>query len=106
MAFENSIQFYTSAHHGTRRPPYLLLAIDGWDDYTYKTTYYATFITKDEEKVDIGQVKVLQEGVHSTELPTEFKQLSSNFFSLFQGAEVYRNLADPRVIRYSVGIKK
>lgn len=79
---------------------------DHWDDWgKYCTQFYLTVIDHDDKQHDIGQVKIGQRGLkpHRSDkdlppghrkpnLPSDFKQLEDEFFSVGQDDDYYANL--------------
>jgi predicted ATPase len=72
--------------------PCIVILVDSWDDYDYKTLYHLCLFKKNGEKVVLGDVKILQRDVYNTKLPTEFPNLNQDFFSLGQDEEYYQNM--------------
>lgn len=75
----------------------VFLIEDNWNDwYEFKTTYTLKVITSDNEIYEIGSVKIGQfnmtEKNKRPDIPTSFKNLSNDFFSLGQGIDYYDNL--------------
>jgi len=72
--------------------PCIVILVDSWDDYDYKTLYHLCLFKKNGEQIVLGDVKILQRDVLSTALPTEFNELTGDFFSLGQDEEYYQNM--------------
>lgn len=72
------------------------LGVNNWDDYSYKTTFYAIFIDLSGNKHEIGDLKIgylgQQHGWTEHEMPDEFTSLPEGYFSLGQSAEYYSRL--------------
>lgn len=71
------------------------LITDNWDDwFTYQTMYTLVFINNSHNVMNIGSVKIgelnLDKG--KPNIPTNFKKLNDNFFSLGQISDYYTNL--------------
>jgi ABC-type branched-subunit amino acid transport system ATPase component len=80
-----------------------ILETDNWDDFGHKVNFGMTFIDKDGNKHVIGPVKILQRDRSNSEqfsvalatrLPTTFSELDSNFISLGQEDDYYKNLRE------------
>ena len=75
--------------------PYVKLVQDNWDDFGYKTTFYATLNLSQGETIDLGNVKILEESQTGgyTPLPREpFERLGLNFCSLGGDLDYYEKL--------------
>lgn len=74
--------------------PYVHLAQDNWDDFGYKTTYYAQLFVDAKETVDLGNIKILQKGQASgyAEIPASFGSLDESFCSVSSDLEYYETL--------------
>jgi hypothetical protein len=89
------VEFRTGKSPQPTSYPHVKLLQDNWDDYGYKTTFYATLHLSEEETVDLGNVKILEEKQTSgyTPMPKEpFERLGSNFCSLGGHLDYYENL--------------
>lgn len=74
--------------------PVFSLMTDNWDDFGTVCTFYLYYHTSKTTIVKIGQVKILQRNKAHTILPDEFTNLGSEYISLGQSIEFYRNLYD------------
>jgi predicted ATPase len=75
--------------------PNVLLQVDKWDDFGFKTMYFATLRTGlFEPLIELGQVKILERGQRGgrPSLGSSFDRLGDNFCSLGQDIEYYENL--------------
>ncbi len=76
--------------------PSVVLRVDSWDDYRYRTSYRMTYFALDGTRHAIGTVKIGQEGLtthaHSVDLPSFFERLPRDCFSLGQDTDYYENL--------------
>ena len=82
----------------------ILLTIDTWDDYGFKTTFYATYFDDQARPSLLGCVKIAKIDEHDQEIlatysviPHEFNSLPEGYISLWQSATDYnrvRNLQD------------
>lgn len=75
--------------------PTIVLKIDRWDDFGYKTTFDASISTVNGYKA-LGSVKILQRGQESgrPEIPRKFTELPAEFCSLGQDISYYENLME------------
>lgn len=74
--------------------PYFLFRIDLWNDYSYRTQFYASFIDEKYNKHDFGHIKIifdneLKEKLNPSEhfnyvdfIPKEFSKLNEGFYSI------------------------
>lgn len=91
--------------------PFVLLVQDNWDDYFYKTTFYVTLHLSSEEKIDLGNVKILKKDQRSgyTEMPKKpFTELNGDYCSLGANLDYYESLFKhgPKIyIPYLKGIR-
>lgn len=75
--------------------PALTLVADRWDDYGYKTTFRASLWTSDNERIDLGAMKIMQLGMTSGApvLPvTSFEGLPEDFGSIGADFGYYQKL--------------
>ena len=77
----------------------ILLIKSTWDDYTFKTTFWANYFDGNGNGHELGTVKIgktKMEGHSSTVnyLDTEFDSLPEGFFSLWQTAEAYKRVLE------------
>lgn len=83
-----------SSHEKPDEFPSLVLVKDSWDDYTFKTMYYLYYYQDLENCHPIGFVKIMKKETSSTELGEKFYILDTDYCSLGQGEEFYRNLSE------------
>ena len=79
----------------TNQFPYVLLVQDDWDDFGYKTTFYATLHLSLNEQLELGNIKILKKGQLKglTEMPQgPFVELGENYCSLGENLEYYETL--------------
>ena len=81
----------------------ITLTQNNWDDYSYKTTYYAQLWGEDRSVHDIGRVKIIHEnqthGYPNYEYDTRLR-FDDRYCSLGQDVEYYENLSTlPRNLR-------
>ncbi|CCQ46222.1 ea59 protein [Pseudarthrobacter siccitolerans] len=73
------------------------LVVDAWDDFHYRTSYVLHYGTGDAA-TEIGAVKIASRGMRErdphTTLPSTFRRLTSEFYSLGQDREYYEALAN------------
>ena len=72
----------------------LALTFDyGWNDFTYKTRYRLYYF-KDGEAAEIGEVKIMKQGVADTDgcLPKHFEVLGEDFCSLGTTLSYYKSM--------------
>jgi ABC-type multidrug transport system ATPase subunit len=74
--------------------PGAYLIKDNWDDYNYKTQYDLYYISRERKIHSIGVVKIGKINMENgrTDIPDEFDNLDSNYFSLGQSRGYYKNL--------------
>lgn len=68
---------------------------DNWDDFTYKTTFALAVFDAKGKRHDLGLVKIGHPKVASgqrVDLPSQFTELTSDYFSLGQSDEYYTSL--------------
>ncbi len=65
-----------------------------WDDFSFKTTFIVDFYVSKRDKRRIGEVKILQKGSISTEIPGAFAELDESYCSLGQDNSYYFNLKE------------
>lgn len=75
---------------------WIYFSSDNWDDFGYKTTFYAEYKNINGKCVDLGSVKIgyvgMQSGRVSDKLPNHFDTLPKNFFSLGSTEDYYVNI--------------
>ena len=69
-----------------------------WDDYSFKTSFALVYFSPVSKRVELGTIKIgyggQTEGWTRDKLPTDFDELSAEWFSLGQDVAYYRNLYD------------
>lgn len=77
----------------------VLLVRDNWNDwFVWVTQFYVIVVTHENQRIDIGHVKIAQAGMThqsattSALLPTEFPRLDAPWFSLGQTENYYEQL--------------
>lgn len=65
------------------------LCYDNWNDFGYKTLYSIILFDIDGKKYDLGYVKIACLDPNQAKIPSEFKTLDENYFSLGQSPEYY-----------------
>lgn len=77
----------------------VLLVRDNWNDwFTWVTQFYVVVITQDNQRIDIGQVKIARAGMTheapttSELLPNTFLRLEEPWFSIGQTENYYEQL--------------
>jgi hypothetical protein len=74
------------------------LVRDNWDDFHFKTSFGAVLVGPDQDRLDLGGVKIANRGmprltsIQLHPLPKEFTRLDDTFYSLGQGVEYYEAL--------------
>lgn len=76
----------------------IYLQEDNWDDYSFKTTFYAIYVKADGRRLDLGTVKIgyvgQPHGWTREAIPKIFPFLPENWFSLGQDVEYYIKIRD------------
>ena len=74
--------------------PFVALAVDNWDDYSFKTLFHPVIYLSKDESVDLRDVKILKRGQpHGrTEIAQRFVQLDDSYCSLGQELAYYESL--------------
>jgi ABC-type cobalamin/Fe3+-siderophores transport system ATPase subunit len=72
--------------------PAFIMETDNWDDYSTKCQFYVIYYSKNKEKHDIGNIKVLHKEESRTVLENVFEELTAEYISLGQDLEFYENL--------------
>lgn len=72
--------------------PVFSLTTDSWDDFGTVCTFHLRYHTSKTDVVHIGEIKILQKGKDHTVLPPEFPSLDSEYISLGQSIDFYKNL--------------
>ncbi|MBP3238948.1 MAG: hypothetical protein J6M92_00030 [Oribacterium sp.] len=72
----------------------IVLRIDNWDDYGFKTSFFASYFDVTGKRQELGSVKIAIVGEEcyktADELPEKFTGLPDNAISLWQSAESYQ----------------
>ena len=76
--------------------PFVALAVDNWDDYSYKTLFHPVIYLSKDRSIDLSDVKILQRGQESrrTQIPPSFEQLDDSYCSLGQELAYYESLIE------------
>ncbi|WP_337911498.1 ATP-dependent nuclease [Vibrio cholerae] len=72
--------------------PIFSLTTDSWNDFGTVCTFNLRYHTSKTDVVHIGEIKILQKGKDHTVLPPEFPNLDSEYISLGQSIDFYKNL--------------
>ncbi|MBR9902489.1 MAG: AAA family ATPase [Gammaproteobacteria bacterium] len=72
--------------------PVFSLTTDSWDDFGTVCTFDLRYHASKTDVVHIGEIKILQKDRDHTVLPTEFPNLDSEYISLGQSIDFYKNL--------------
>ena len=82
--------------------PYIILVIDNWDDFGYKTTFDAYYVNSENQETFIEKVKIYRKGskVSAESIPRDFGRLNKEWCSLGQDIDYYKKLIE------LVGIEK
>lgn len=92
------MKFYKSKKNRNYQPPEdavlpcIVYLVDNWDDYNFETLYHLCLVKRNGDQHVLGDVKILQRGVKSTNLPQEFTELGEEFVSLGQDSDYYKNI--------------
>src|SRR5438105_3907484 len=89
------VQFVRGASPETRRYPHVVLVQDTWDDYGYKTTFDAVLNMSADDRVQLGNIKILRfdQRAGFTPMPTEpFEALDENYCSVGGNFAYYEKL--------------
>lgn len=74
------------------------LSASSWDDYSFKTSFQATYVSPSNVRIELGTVKIgfvdQPVGWTKDKLKEQFDQLDSNWFSLGQDVEYYRTIQE------------
>jgi predicted ATPase len=74
----------------------IVLKENNWDDFGFKTMFYASYIDASGEEHDLGDVKIgymsQQPGWTGERLPLTFSELSDEFFSIGQSTDYYSSI--------------
>ncbi|AUT64984.1 AAA family ATPase [Paraburkholderia terrae] len=100
-----SLQFFLNAPpQGVHLANLVVLLLNDWDDYSFKTFFNARIYDAEGDVHEIGPVKIgyfgQQPGRTSDTLSSSFASLPANYFSLGQEPEYYERLRDvPEALR-------
>ena len=106
--------FFVRDRWGTPPPsepyPFVVLAVDDWDDYSFKTLFHPVIHLSKDERVDLRDVKILKRGQpHGrTEIAPSFVQLDDSYCSLGQELAYYESifeLAEEIRTDYLIGLR-
>ena len=89
------VEFRTGRSPTTRKYPHAVLVQDNWDDYGYKSTFHVTLHLSNDEKFDLGTVKIIEADRESgyTEMPKiPFSELEDGYASLGSDIDYYETL--------------
>jgi hypothetical protein len=89
------VEFREGHRAATPAFPHVVLVQDNWDDYGYKTTFSSTLKLSAEEKIDLGNLKILKADQHGgyTPMPRQpFESLGPEYCSLGGTLEYYEEL--------------
>ena len=82
--------------------PFVVLATDNWDDYSFKTLFHPVIHLSEAESVDLRDVKILRlnQSYGRTEIERDFVELDDSYCSLGQELAYYESLLTlPETIR-------
>lgn len=89
--------------HMYSNTPGVYLVKDNWDDFGFKTSFYAHYVGSDKTVHELGQVKIASQNHffrHVSEvLPNTFSELGSECVSLGQSEDYYVNISSLRLTR-------
>lgn len=96
------MNYYISDMNSQNRINSIVFRPDTWDDYSFRTTFQATYVDSQGVSKNLGSVKIgmqdvdVEEGVFYTKefIPSHFECLPKDFFSLWQSAESYQKLRE------------
>ena len=75
--------------------PYVVLEMDNWDDYGFKTLFRPTIYASPDQILHLRAVKILKLGqVSGTEIEQEFEELDETYCSLGQELAYYESLLE------------
>lgn len=78
--------------------PAVVLVKDNWDDYGYKTLFYATLYVSESESIELGGVKILRYQYDTEPFTTKLRKrlvrLDAEFCSLGDSLDYYEHLND------------
>jgi energy-coupling factor transporter ATP-binding protein EcfA2 len=67
---------------------------DGWDDYTFKTTFLLVVFDDEGNRIEVGEVKILSKGLETgrVSIPDSFDLLDLEYCSVGQSENYYETL--------------
>lgn len=74
--------------------PCIRLNTDNWNDYGIKTLFHMLYCESHNNCIEIGDIKIMQEGEPKTVLPQYFKELSEDYCSLGQSIDFYNKIRE------------
>ena len=102
MFIAEKLLFYVGKKPIDYNGKYILLYPDSWDDFGYKTSFFASLYNSTQLITDIGMVKIaflgeltgnyLERFMAKTYLPSSFEKLGDEFCSMWQSDESYRKV--------------
>ena len=76
----------------------IILIVDNWDDYGYKTSFNAYYYDGDGKQTELGTIKIACTNMHSGKIteymPKKFMKLGIEFYSLWQSPKSYKIISD------------
>jgi predicted ATPase len=97
MNFNFLVIQHRKLHSGTPKNT-IVLEADNWDDFSYKTTFTATYYSSEGEPTLLGNLKIgyvgQSKGWTSEHIPSTFAMLPESWFSLGQDVDYYKNLIE------------
>ncbi len=74
--------------------PFVVLAVDNWDDYSFKTLFHPVVHLSEDERVDLRDVKILRldQPNGRTQIAQDFEELDESYCSLGQELAYYESL--------------
>jgi ABC-type cobalamin/Fe3+-siderophores transport system ATPase subunit len=99
---QNAIPFFFRSTNGradyshthtkpTQYPAFVVTFNEGWNDYSFRTTFYLFYYSSSKTVSSIGEVKIMRGEVEFlTVIPKEFTELTDDFCSLGQSIEYYK----------------
>lgn len=89
------VEFRSGDSPKTNYFPHVVLVQDNWDDYGYKSTFYATLYMSADESHDLGNIKIIEVGRSGgyTEMPKQpFDKLPAGYASLGASLDYYEEI--------------
>lgn len=88
------MKFFKNSKPENAPLPNIVLNFFSWDDYSYKTSHNMYYYDINGDEIDLGMIKILENGALDCNLPDQFEKLEDRFFSLGQNIEFYEKLFD------------